>query len=65
MMTNYLVTWEIDTFDARTPLDAALNARAAQIRPGTTATVFTVTDKSSGASFSVDLDEGTTNRISN
>jgi hypothetical protein len=38
---KYLVRWEIDS-DAATPLEAAREARAAQLRPDTTATVFDV-----------------------
>lgn len=64
MMADYLVTWEIDAFDADTPMDAALQARAAQIRPGTIATVFTATNKATGASFRIDLEDGTTDRLS-
>jgi hypothetical protein len=43
-MTEYRVKWEID-IDADNPVDAARKARAAQIRPGTTATVFSVGDR--------------------
>ena len=38
---KYLVRWEIDS-DAATPLEAAREARAAQLEPGTTATIFDV-----------------------
>jgi hypothetical protein len=39
--SHFRVTWEIDAF-GKTHEDAARFARAAQVRPGTTATVFTV-----------------------
>ena len=38
---KYLVRWEIDS-DAATPLEAAHEARAAQLQPNTSATVFDV-----------------------
>jgi hypothetical protein len=38
---EYRVTWEIDV-EADSPRQAAEKARAAQVRPGTIATVFTV-----------------------
>jgi hypothetical protein len=38
---KYLVRWEIDS-DAATPLEAAREARAAQLEPRTTATIFDV-----------------------
>jgi hypothetical protein len=38
---KYFVRWEIDS-DATTPLEAAREARAALLRPNTTATVFDV-----------------------
>ena len=37
---DYLVSWEIDVFDAATPIEAALQARKAQTRPDTIATVL-------------------------
>lgn len=53
---EYRVTWEIDV-TAPDPETAALLARAAQVRPGTTATVFTVTDRSvPGSNVTVDLE---------
>ena len=50
------VTWEID-LDAGTPREAAEKAFAIMQRPGTTATVFDVTDET-GATHRVDLMEG-------
>ena len=50
------VTWEID-LDAGTPREAAEEAFAIMQRPGTTATVFDVTDEA-GATHRVDLMEG-------
>lgn len=38
---NYRVVWEIDV-DAACPLEAAKKAREAQLREGTTATIFDV-----------------------
>jgi hypothetical protein len=54
-MNSYVVTWEID-LEAETPEDAARQARAAQTRPDTLATVFTVTDVD-GNQTQVDLTE--------
>lgn len=50
---GYRVCWEIDV-TADTPEDAAREAFAAMQRPGTTATVFDVTDHT-GAVTTVDL----------
>jgi hypothetical protein len=41
-LQHYRVLWEMDAY-ADTPLEAARQARAAQLRPGTSATVFDVT----------------------
>lgn len=48
------VVWEIDVEDARTPLDAALQAFRAMRTPDTTATVFKVIDED-GSVEEVDL----------
>ena len=57
--TQYLVTWEVDVW-AKTPKDAAKQARRDQTRKGTTATVFTVANES-GVS-EIDLLHDTENR---
>ena len=54
---DYLVSWEIDVFDAATPIEAALQARKAQTRPDTIATVFTVLPKDGSTPVQVDLTE--------
>jgi hypothetical protein len=56
-MTDFLVTWVIDAENLPTPLAAARYARNVQVRPGTIATVFTVTDKAAGITTTVDLDD--------
>lgn len=55
-MADYAVTWEFDSIDADSPEDAARMARAAQIREGTIATVFDVTDEQ-GNTTRIDLTE--------
>lgn len=55
---RYLVQWEIDIEDADSPREAALRAQACQQRAGTTATVFSVTDRHTGRTHVVDLDDG-------
>jgi hypothetical protein len=56
--SRYHVTWIIDS-DAESPRAAALEARQAQTRPGTIATVFQVEDTGSGEVICIDLaDEG-------
>jgi hypothetical protein len=52
---EYLVLWGIDS-TAPSPRAAAWDARAAQVREGTTATVFDVQDKVTGVVTQVDLD---------
>lgn len=52
-MSSYRVSWEIDS-DAGSPREAALEARAAQVRPNTQAVVFHVTDED-GTCTRVDL----------
>lgn len=54
-MPDYLVTWEIDADDMSSPHAAALAARKAQTRRGTIATVFTVQDKATGETVTIDL----------
>lgn len=54
MSRHYLVTWVID-IQADTPEEAARDARRAQTRRGTTAVVFDVTDKGTGRTVSIDL----------
>lgn len=51
------VIWEIDAFDAEDALSAAQQARACQVRPGTTATVFKVRNKRTGEVVQVDLSD--------
>jgi hypothetical protein len=53
-MSDYYVTWSIDTFDVSSPREAARQAREAQLRPGTWAVIFNVTDKN-GITTTVDL----------
>jgi hypothetical protein len=52
--SRYRVTWFIDS-DAESPRAAALEAREAQTRPDTIATVFEVKDTRSGEVVCVDL----------
>lgn len=55
-MRRYLVTWEIDIFDAASPEDAARKAFEIMQRPGTSATVFDVIEHdSNGEAVRVDL----------
>ncbi len=60
---KYLVRWEIDS-DAATPLEAAREARAAQLEPGSIATIFDVFPVHPagclGDSTRIDLEELTT-----
>lgn len=53
---TYSVLWAIDIEEVSTPAEAAANARACQVRQGTTATVFEVLDCSSGLVSTVDLE---------
>ena len=46
-MKTYRVTWEID-IDANSPYEAASRALEIQRDPGSTATVFDVTDRDTG-----------------
>ncbi len=55
-MAEYLVEWKID-IDAENPLDAAKQARRIHLEPGSTATVFQVTDTKTDVKVDVDLDE--------
>lgn len=55
-MPSYRVVWEIDVeteFDS--PLEAAEIARAIQLDPDSSATVFTVTDSDTGEETIADL----------
>jgi hypothetical protein len=52
---KYLVRWEIDS-DAATPLEAAREARAVQLRPDTTATVFDVYEDGQNEGERIDLE---------
>jgi hypothetical protein len=54
---EFRVIWEID-IDADSPMEAAHEARAVQLRPDTTATVFNVWEHA-GLMHSVDLAEQT------
>jgi hypothetical protein len=47
---EYRVTWTVDV-DAENKRDAAIKARAMQLRPGTTATVFEVVARKNGEEF--------------
>jgi hypothetical protein len=51
---HFRVIWEIDLED-ESALEAAEHVRAIQVRPGTTATVFTVIDPA-GHRVDIDLD---------
>jgi hypothetical protein len=51
---DYLVTWEIEV-KADNPVDAAEQARAAQTKPGTRATVFQVYGGDAKDAVHVDL----------
>jgi hypothetical protein len=55
-MAEYLVTWMIDV-ESDTAEDAAREALRIQRKPDSIATVFTVTDKTTGAATDVDLTE--------
>lgn len=56
MLKRYLVTWEIDIFDADSPREAAQQAFDAVRRPGTLATVFKVVEHDTGGeAISIDL----------
>ena len=54
-MPEYLVTWRID-IEADTAEEAALAAVAIQRKPGSTAVVFEVKDKRTGATAKIDLE---------
>lgn len=54
-MHEYLVTWRID-IEAETAEEAALAAVAIQRKPGSTAVVFEVKDKRTGATAKIDLE---------
>ncbi|MEW6545090.1 MAG: hypothetical protein AB1411_15960 [Nitrospirota bacterium] len=55
-MPDYFVEWEMDIDDAQSPREAAQQAWEAMRRPDSSANVFTVHDKESGAVYHVDLD---------
>jgi predicted Zn-ribbon and HTH transcriptional regulator len=55
-MAEYLVEWRID-INADNPVDAAKQARLIHQEPGSTATVFQVTDTKTNEKVDVDLDE--------
>lgn len=61
MDIKYLVTWEIefehDDEDVRSPLEAARKALQIQRNPKSIATVFDVTDKDTGETVQIDLEE--------
>jgi hypothetical protein len=57
-MNSYKVNWVID-IEAASPRDAAEQALAIQRRPDSIATVFSVSNGTSGFSFVVDLTDGT------
>lgn len=54
-MANYLVTWTIDIEDVDSPAEAARQALKIQRKKNSIATVFTVKDKRTGHTASVDL----------
>lgn len=56
-MATYVVTWEIDTGDHESPIEAAEWARMIQRDPASIAGVFRVADIDTGAKYEVDLDE--------
>lgn len=56
IQSRYLVSWTIDIDDAESAREAAERARDCQVRPGTTATCFTVVDNATGFSHEVDLE---------
>ena len=56
-MTDYLVEWIID-IDAGNPREAAQVALSIQRDPGSTATIFELTDKITGKKTVIDLEEG-------
>lgn len=64
-MAIFLVTWEIHIDDETItdPWDAARDAHSVMQTPGTTATVFTVTDQGTGRQWQVDLDEETVDEL--
>jgi hypothetical protein len=53
---EYLVAWEIE-LGAYSPREAAEHARAIVRRPGTHATLFSVTDVASRQTYAIDLDD--------
>lgn len=55
-MSTHHVIWEVDIFDADTPVDAARQALAIQRKADSTATIFDVTDEA-GNTVRVDLAE--------
>ena len=57
-MTAFLVTWEID-IDADTPAEAAAKARAIQLDPASSATVFTVHEHD-GEAIIIDVEDDAT-----
>lgn len=55
-MAGFIVTWEIDIFDAASPREAAQRAFDMMRKHDTTATVFTVIEHDgSGEAVTVDL----------
>lgn len=58
-MTQYRVEWVIDIDTEMGPFTAAERAREAQVRPHSTATVFTVTNMETTVPCEVDLTERT------
>jgi hypothetical protein len=61
-MSEYLVTWEIQ-LDADSPEDAAHRALETQRDPDSIATVFGVTDETTGTAWTVDLTTAETTRL--
>lgn len=53
---EYRVVWEMDV-SADNPYDAAIQAMRYITKPGTTANVFEVTNRYSGATTNIDLEE--------
>ncbi len=63
-MADYLVEWRVD-LEATGPKKAAMEALSMHRDPGSTATVFEVTNKKTGAKFLVDLSEKTCITVTN
>jgi hypothetical protein len=56
-MADYLVRWEIDMEDVATPEEAAARALIVQRDAQSMATVFQVTNKKTGETFKIDMED--------